>query len=59
MMEEIHAAGERLVARRRKLAARDGKPGYEKNCEMIKAEITRLEGTTFRVVGDSDGDDGA
>lgn len=26
-----------------KLAAREGKPGYEKNVEAIKAEIARLD----------------
>lgn len=26
------------------LVARDGKPGYTKNCAHIRAEIARLEG---------------
>lgn len=26
-----------------KLRAREGVPGYEKNCEVIRAEIARLE----------------
>lgn len=26
-----------------KLKARTGKPGYEKNCEEIRAEIAKLE----------------
>lgn len=26
-----------------KLAAREGKPGYKKNCEEIRREIARLE----------------
>lgn len=33
----------RLLALRKKLAARDGKPGYEKNCEALRAEIAKLE----------------
>lgn len=36
----------RLSSLRKKLASRDGIPGYEKNCEMIKAEIARLEAMT-------------
>lgn len=34
----------RLASLRKKLKARDGKKEYEKNCEEIRAEITRLEG---------------
>lgn len=28
---------------KKKLAARQGVPGYEKNCEALRAEIARLE----------------
>lgn len=42
----FEASGTRLVKLRQKLAARAGVPGYEKNCEAIKAEIARLEGST-------------
>lgn len=35
----------RLASLRRKLRSRDGTPGYEKNCEHLRAEIARLEGT--------------
>lgn len=28
---------------KRKLAARQGIPGYEKNCDALRAEIARLE----------------
>lgn len=33
----------RLASLKAKLKARDGKPGYEKNCEEIRTEIARLE----------------
>jgi hypothetical protein len=33
----------RLEILRKKLAARQGRPGYEKNCEALQAEIARLE----------------
>lgn len=33
----------RLVALRKKLAAREGKSEYTKNCEEIRKEIARLE----------------
>lgn len=33
----------RLASLRKKLKAREGTPGYEKNCEDIRAEIVRLE----------------
>lgn len=32
-----------LASLRAKLKAREGKPGYEKNCEEIRKEIARLE----------------
>lgn len=32
----------RLASLRKKLAAREGKKEYEKNCEAIRAEIARL-----------------
>lgn len=44
---EIQATGARLLTLRRKLAARDGVPGYEKNCEALRAEIARLERSTI------------
>lgn len=37
---------DRLSKLRKKLTSRTGIPGYEKNCEMIKAEIARLEAMT-------------
>jgi len=43
---EIQNTGTRLVKLRQKLAARAGVPGYEKNCEALRAEIARLEGST-------------
>lgn len=33
----------RLETLKRKLAAREGQPGYEKNCEVIRAEIAKHE----------------
>lgn len=33
----------RLASLRAKLAARDGKKEYQKNCEEIRKEIARLE----------------
>ena len=33
----------RLEELRAKLKARDKKPGYEKNCDDLRAEIARLE----------------
>lgn len=62
MNAELSATGTRLLALRKKLKAREGKPWYEKNCEMIRAEISRLEGVTARpadTIADSDGNDGA
>lgn len=50
---EIQATGTRLVKLRQKLAARAGVPGYEKNCETLRAEIARLEGSTG-AAGDRD-----
>ena len=40
---EIHAIGMRLVKLRQKLQAREGIPGYEKNCRALRTEIARLE----------------
>lgn len=34
---------ERLASLRKKLKARENTPGYEKNCESIRAEIAKLE----------------
>lgn len=34
---------ERLASLRAKLKARDKVPGYEKNCDAIRAEIAKLE----------------
>lgn len=34
----------RLEQLKAKLRARDGQPGYQQNCEAIRAEIARLEG---------------
>jgi hypothetical protein len=33
----------RIAALKAKLRARENTPGYEKNCEAIRAEIARLE----------------
>lgn len=43
MLEKIQATGERLLKLRRKLASREGIPGYKKNCEDLRIEIARLE----------------
>ena len=62
MNAALSETGTRLLALRQKLKARDGKPGYEKNCEAIRAEISRLERATARpadTIADSDGNDGA
>lgn len=34
----------RLVQLRAMLAAREGKPGFKRNVEALRAEIARLEG---------------
>jgi len=44
-LETLQADGTCLLKLRNKLRARTGKAGYEKNCEAIKAEIAKLEGT--------------
>lgn len=36
-----------------KLAAREGVPGYEKNCEVLKAEIARHEAAEQHPFDDS------
>ena len=38
----IHGTGTRILELRRKLRQRENTPGYEKNCEDIRAEIKRL-----------------
>lgn len=53
MNDILHAAGTRLVKLRQKLAARSGVPGYEKNCEALRAEIARLEGATLTTSAES------
>lgn len=45
-VERIQQAGERLVKLRAMLRAREGRPGYDRNVEDIKAEISRLEEIT-------------
>lgn len=42
----IHGTGTRILELQRKLRNREDTPGYEKNCEEIRAEIKRLEGMT-------------
>jgi hypothetical protein len=37
----------RVASLRAKLKAREGKKEYEKNCEEIRKEITRLEGPEY------------
>lgn len=49
---EIQATRSRLIKLRQKLNARAGTPGYEKNCEALRAEIARLEGGTIQPPGD-------
>lgn len=48
MLDKIQSTGTRLVQLREKLAAREGKAEYKKNCEAIKAEIARLETVTVK-----------
>jgi hypothetical protein len=36
---------EHLASLRRKLKAREGKKEFKKNCDAIRTEIARLEGT--------------
>jgi hypothetical protein len=38
---------EHLASLKRKLAAREGRPEYKKNCEALKKEIARLEGKSL------------
>jgi hypothetical protein len=38
----MNQESERVASLRKKLAARKDVPGYEKNCEAIRAEIQRL-----------------
>lgn len=42
-MSEQTSNAERIAELRRKLAKREGQPGYSLNCAEIKAEIARLE----------------
>ena len=44
----IHGTGTRILELQRKLRQRENTPGYEKNCEEIRAEIKRLETHTVR-----------
>lgn len=37
-----HSDDNRIVELRQKLAARDGKPGFKRNAQALKAEIARL-----------------
>lgn len=46
-LDQIHAEGKRLLMLRAKLAARLDRPGLEKNCEAIIAEIARIEHLTL------------
>lgn len=43
-MEKPNTPTQRIDELRRRLASRKGVPGYEKNCEALRAEIARLEG---------------
>lgn len=43
---------QRLEILRKKLAARQGRPGYEKNCEALQAEIARLEHVPIQQLDD-------
>lgn len=57
MLDKLHEKGTRIMQLRRKLRARtdpDGKPtpGYEKNCEAIRAEIKRLENASLTTIAD-------
>jgi len=51
---EIAAIGARLVKLREKLAARDGTPGFERNCTAIRQEIARLERSTIPSTEEAD-----
>lgn len=51
---EIAATGTRLLRLRQKLAARDGTPGYERNCTAIRQEIARLERSTIPSTDEAD-----
>lgn len=42
-LEQLEVRGKRLSDLRDKLKARQGKLGYEKNCEALIAEITKFE----------------
>lgn len=46
MLENIHGIPGRIAKLKAKLKAREGKKEYKENCEVIKAEIARLEGVT-------------
>ena len=43
MLQRFEQNGTRLLQLRKKLKAREGKAGYEKNCEHLRDEILRLE----------------
>lgn len=42
-LENLSGIGQRLVALRAKLKAREGKKEFKENCKAIRAEIERLE----------------
>jgi hypothetical protein len=43
MTDKLPVQTERIQALKRKLAAREGKKEFAKNCEDLRAEIARLE----------------
>jgi len=43
MTDETHPRLVRIADLKRKLAARQGNPGYERNCEEIRDQIANLE----------------
>jgi hypothetical protein len=53
MTNEFYSSiGNRLVALRQKLKAREGRAEYKENVEAIKAEIAKLEAVAARRAGE-------
>lgn len=43
MASDTHPRLKRIADLERKLASRDGKPGYERNCEELAEQIANLK----------------
>jgi hypothetical protein len=43
MASDTHPRLQRIAHLERKLASRDGKPGYERNCEELAEQIANLK----------------